>query len=239
VLLTGCVAETLFHDTNVATAGLLARAGVRVLVPRDLGCCGALAAHVGVADLAERLARKVVRVVHESGADWVVANAAGCGAHLRGVDHVLPGDQAAVRVARNARDALELLDELGLRAPYARLDRRVAVHDPCHLAHGQGVRAAPRRLLAAIPGVEVVELAESDWCCGSAGTYNLTEPGMAGRLLERKLANVARSGADVVVAANPGCLLQMRAGALARGLDVAVEHPIDVLAAAHLVHTDA
>jgi glycolate oxidase iron-sulfur subunit len=235
VLVTGCVADTLFRDTNVATARLLARAGVRVLVPRDLGCCGALASHLGVADMAERLGREATRIFHESGADWIVTNAAGCGAHLRGMGHVLPGDVAAARLAEKSRDALELLAELGLPAPVGRLDRKIAVHDPCHLAHGQNVRSAPRTLLAAIPGVELVELAESDWCCGSAGTYNLTEPAMAARLLERKLANVVRCGADVVAAANPGCVLQMRAGALARGLDVAIEHPVDVLARAHAV----
>jgi glycolate oxidase iron-sulfur subunit len=235
VLLTGCVADTLFHDTNVATARLLACAGVRVLVPRDLGCCGALASHLGAADMAERLARNVVRVVHESGADWVVSNAAGCGAHLRGVDHVLPGDAAAARVAANARDALELLAELGLPPAVARLERRVAVHDPCHLAHGQGIRSQVRALLATIPGVQLVELAESDWCCGSAGTYNLTERAMAARLLARKLAHVAESGAQVVAAANPGCLLQMRSGAMRAGMDVAIEHPIDLLARAHML----
>jgi glycolate oxidase iron-sulfur subunit len=219
VLLSGCVADTLFRDTNVATARLLARAGVRVLAPAHLGCCGALAAHLGAADLAEQLVQNVARVVAESAADWLVTNAAGCGAHLRGLDQT--------------RDALELLAELGLPAPAGRLDRRVAVHDPCHLAHGQGLRTPVRTLLATIPGVQLVELAESDWCCGSAGTYNLTEPAMAQRLLVRKLDNVDRSGAGIVVAANPGCLLQMRTGALARGGGVAFEHPIDVLAAAH------
>src|SRR6185436_9675999 len=104
--------------------------------------------------------------------------------------------------------------------------RRIAIHDPCHLIHGQGLRTPVRALMASIPGVELVELPESDWCCGSAGTYNLTEPAMAARLLERKLANVERSGAAMIVAANPGCLLQMRAGALARGTGVVFEHPI-------------
>lgn len=230
MLLSGCVADTLFHDTNVATARLLARAGVRVLVPRELGCCGALAAHLGLDDRAERLGREVVRIMHERGADWLVTNAAGCGAHLRGIDHVVRDDVAAERTARQTRDALELLAELGLPPPSRRIDRRVAVHDPCHLAHGQGVRTAVRTLLADIPGLVLADLAESDWCCGSAGTYNLTEPAMAERLLARKLAHVTASGADVVAAANPGCLLQMRAGALARWLPVRFEHPIDLLA---------
>jgi len=233
VLLTGCIAEDLFAATNRATAALLARAGVRVVVARDAGCCGALALHLGQRDRARTLARRAAYALASARADWVVSNAAGCGALLREYDALLSDDPRARGVAERTRDALELLAELGLPdAPHA-VRCAVAVHDPCHLAHGQGVRDAPRTLLAAVPGLRLVELAESDWCCGSAGTYNLTEPAMAERLLARKLDRVAASGADVVVAANPGCVLQMRAGAIRRGLRVRVEHPIDVLAAAH------
>ena len=232
-LLTGCVAESVFPATNLATARLLAHAGVRVLVPPRQGCCGALALHLGAAARARALARTAACELAATGADWVVSNAAGCGAALRDYDHLLPEDPHAVSVARRARDALELLAELGLPPPGRRLAARVAVHDPCHLAHGQGVRAAPRALLAAIPGVRLVELEEADTCCGSAGTYNLTEPAMADRLLARKIERIAASGADVVAAANPGCLLQIRAGVIARRLHVAVEHPIDLLATAH------
>ena len=234
VLVTGCVAETLFGDTNHATAALLRRAGVRVLVPREQGCCGALPLHLGARDRAAALAARLARTLAHSGADWVVSNATGCGALLREYDHLLPGDQSAATVARRARDALELLAELGLPPGRVGLDRTVAVHDPCHLAHGQGVRAQVRTLLASIPGVRLVELSDSDTCCGSAGTYNLTEPAMARRLLDRKLATVVASRADIVAAANPGCLLQMRAGALQRGLTVEIEHPIDLLARAYL-----
>ena len=233
VLVTGCVADTLFSDTTHATAMLLRRAGARVLVPRDQGCCGALPLHLGARDRAAALAARLARTLAGTDADWVVSNAAGCGALLREYDHLLPADRSAATVARRARDALELLAELGLPSAPRPLPRTVAVHDPCHLAHGQGVRAQARTLLAAVPGVRVVDLPESDVCCGSAGTYNLTEAAMARRLLERKLRNVAASGADVVAAANPGCLLQMRAGALARGMAVEVEHPIDLLARAH------
>jgi len=233
VLVTGCVAETLFGDTNHATAALLRRAGVRVLVPREQGCCGALPLHLGARDRAAALAARLARTLADSGADWVVSNAAGCGALLREYDHLLRGDQAAATVARRARDALELLAEIGLPPARVALDRTVAVHDPCHLAHGQGVRAQVRTLLASIPGVRLVELSDSDTCCGSAGTYNLTEPAMARRLLDRKLATVVASRADIIAAANPGCLLQMRAGALQRGLTVEIEHPIDLLARAH------
>jgi glycolate oxidase iron-sulfur subunit len=232
-LLRGCVADTLFGATNHSTAGLLARAGLRVVVPRDQGCCGALATHLGADARARRSARRTVAALAIEGVDWVVTNAAGCGAHLRAYGHLLPGDARAAGLAHRARDALELLDEVGLPPPTGRLDRVVAVHDPCHLAHGQGVRGAVRRLLGAVPGVRLVELEESDTCCGSAGTYNLTEPAMARRLAGRKLDRIVASGAEVVAAANPGCLLQIRAGTIARGLAVAVEHPLDLLAAAH------
>jgi glycolate oxidase iron-sulfur subunit len=235
VLVTGCVAETLFPATNVATALLLQRAGVRVVVPRAQGCCGALAMHLGDAARARALARGMLAALGAQEADWVVSNAAGCGALLREYAALLPGDAGAAALAARARDALELLAELGLPPAPRTLPWKVAVHDPCHLAHAQGVREQVRRLLAVIPGVRLVELEESDMCCGSAGTYNLTEPAMARRLLARKLDRIAASGADVVAAPNPGCILQIRAGVILRGLPLRVEHPIDLLAAAHAV----
>jgi glycolate oxidase iron-sulfur subunit len=233
VLLTGCVADTAFSDTNAATALLLQKAGVRVIVPAGDVCCGALAMHLGLGDEARARVRRAATALAVPEADWIVTNAAGCGALLKEYDHVLPGDAAAATVAGKARDALELLAELGLPAPEVALPRTVAVHDPCHAAHGQGVRMPARRLLATVPGLRLVDLDESDWCCGSAGTYNLTERAMARRLLDRKLDRIAASGADVIAAANPGCVLQIRAGALARRLTVDVEHPIDLLARAH------
>lgn len=233
VLMTGCVAETLFGATNVRTARLLQRAGLRVLVPPRQGCCGALPLHLGDAARARVLAKDLAVLLDATGADWIVSNAAGCGALLRELHHLLPGDAVAARVAEKSRDALALLASIGLPAPAHALPARVAVHDPCHLAHGQGVRTEVRDLLRAIDGVTLVDLPESEICCGSAGTYNLTEPAMARRLLDRKLGCVRASGAELVAAANPGCLLQMRAGAIAAGLPVRVEHPIDVLAAAH------
>lgn len=233
LLITGCVADTLFGATNRRTARLLQRAGLRVLVPRSQGCCGALGLHLGDAERARTLARGLVAVAHESGADWVVTNAAGCGALVREYDHLLPGDAAAASVAARARDALALLAEVGLPPPSTGVERTIAVHDPCHLVHGQGIQEEVRMLLRTIPGARLVPLVEADVCCGSAGTYNLTEPAMADRLRRRKLDHVAASGADVVAAANPGCVLQIRAGAIARGMAVTVEHPIDLLAAAH------
>jgi glycolate oxidase iron-sulfur subunit len=233
LLLTGCVSDALFRPTTSSAARLLQRAGWRVLLPPEQGCCGALGAHLGQMDEARGQAQRLLRLVAEYRPDVVVTTAAGCGAHLLGYGHVLPDDAEAARLAGRARDALAVLAESDLPAPTGRYDRRVAVHDPCHLAHGQGVRDEVRRLLVAIPGIQLVPLEDSDVCCGSAGTYNLTERAMAARLLARKIRHVEASGADVIAAANPGCLLQIRAGLLARGSAVAVEHPIDILAHAH------
>lgn len=233
VLLTGCVAHTSFPATTVSIARLLARAGVRVLIPADQGCCGALSLHLGrdvpARDHALALTRRVLR----DEAQWYVTTAAGCGAHLREYEHLLPNDSGAAAIAAKSRDPLDLLAELGLPAPPNADERKIAMHDPCHLLNGQGVKDAPRQLLRQIPGVELVELAEAEFCCGSAGTYNLTEPEIAGRLLERKLDDIRASGAEVVAAANPGCLLQIRAGSIVRGVPVEIAHPIDLLARAH------
>jgi glycolate oxidase iron-sulfur subunit len=231
VLITGCVSESLFPDTNRAAALLLQKVGARVVIVRDR-CCGALFAHAGIAGRARSLGTSLVQEV-PADADWIVTTAAGCGAHLRGLGHVVEGNARAREIAVRARDALSLLAELGLPAPARRLDATIAVHDPCHLAHGQGVRDEVRALLASIPGVRLVPLAESDVCCGSAGTYNVTERAMARRLLERKLRNIEASGAKIVVAANPGCLMQIRAGTIRRGLPPSIEHPLDLLATAH------
>lgn len=218
MLQTGCVTEALFGELNRMAAALLRLADWRVLVPTGQGCCGALAAHLGDAELAKAQRARLVERLGRSPADVVVTTAAGCGAHL---------------APDGARDVLAVLAESRLPAARPLRPVRVAVHEPCHLAHGQGVSAEVRRLLAAIPGVDLVPLVEADLCCGSAGTYNLTQRAMARRLLDRKLGNVRASGADVVVAANPGCLLQMRAGAVRRGEAFEVRHPLEVLAAAY------
>lgn len=234
LFLPGCVAETLFPDTARATVELLALAGVRVHVAHGSGCCGALPHHLGRADDARDLLRALLRTTGDREVDWILPSAAGCGAHLREAGHLLEEEPAAARLAGRTIDPLALLARLGLPEPRRRLRETVAVHDPCHLAHGQGVREEPRTLLRAICEQPLVPLAESELCCGSAGTYNLTEPAMAARLLERKVDAVIASGAQVVATANPGCLLQVRSGVLARGLRIRVEHPLDLLARAHL-----
>jgi glycolate oxidase iron-sulfur subunit len=226
-LLEGCVQALLFPEVNRATAALLARAGYRVRVPGGQGCCGALHLHWGDRAGGRELARRNAAAL--AGSDWVVVNAAGCGAAMRDYGHLLPDDPEAAAVAARVRDVSELLAE-GVPGPRRPLDLTVTYHEPCHLAHGQRVREAPRALLRAIPGLRLVELEESDLCCGSAGLYNVMEPEIAGRLLERKLDRLAATGAQVVVTGNPGCLLQIRRGVAARGLGMGVHHPVELLA---------
>ncbi len=236
-LLTGCVGRMLFSDVNQRSALLLARAGYRVLVPPVQGCCGALLAHLGDGAEAERLARANTNAFLRVESDWIATNAAGCGAMMREYGRVLGGDpryaEAAARVSARVRDVTELLAAGSLPPPPREVRARVAYHDACHLAHGQGVRREPRALLGSIPGLELVELADSELCCGSAGTYNLTEPAMAWRLGERKARAILDTGATMVAAANPGCLLQIQAALRVAGRDLPVVHPVDLLARAH------
>jgi glycolate oxidase iron-sulfur subunit len=232
VLFAGCLAHAFFGSTNARAVELLRLAGFRVLVPAEPLCCGALLLHLGRAHAARRYARRALAVLTAVAADAVVVTAAGCAAMLHSYEELL--GPAAAPVAHRTRDVLALLAETPL-PPAARSVPVVATyHDACHLAHAQGVREEPRRLLRTVPGLTLVELDEADRCCGSAGSYNLTEPGMALRLLERKIARVRATGATLVTAANPGCILQIRAGLLAVGATrTAVAHPMDVLAAAH------
>jgi glycolate oxidase iron-sulfur subunit len=206
---------------------VLNRAGVAVVVPPEQGCCGALHLHSGDPDGARQLARRNLAAFPRD-LDAVVVTAAGCGSAMKDYAHLLEGDAAARQFASRVRDVTELVAELAPHAAHP-LPLLATYHDACHLAHAQGVRTAPRQVLAAIPGLELVELGESDVCCGSAGTYNLNEPEMARRLRERKIDHIAASGASCVVAANPGCALQIRAGLAARGLTVRVAHPVELL----------
>jgi glycolate oxidase iron-sulfur subunit len=240
---TTCVMEVMFPEVNREAVRLLVLAGCEVVAPRAQTCCGALHAHAGLRRSAKELARRNVAAFAGVKADFIVTDSAGCGAAMREFDHLLHegGDaQAAKDFARRVRDVSEVLAEVGLPRPTVRLASargtgplRIGVHDPCHLAHAQRVRSQPRLLLAALDGVEVVELPNSDWCCGSAGVYNLTHADMADAQLERKLDSIERAGVEVVIASNPGCQLHMARGAHARGLGARIEHIVDVLARAY------
>jgi glycolate oxidase iron-sulfur subunit len=223
--LSGCVMPELFPSTNAATLRVLAHNGFEVVVPGDQSCCGALQAHAGDADTAHRLARRNLAAFRD--VDVVITNSAGCGAALRDAGHWLR--EEGKPLAAKARDVCEWLDEAGLRAPSGRIDARVCYDDPCHLVHAQKVSAAPRRLLAAIPGLQLVPHADPGACCGAAGTYNLTQPAMARAVLERKLDSLAAADPDLVATGNPGCLMQLRAGLAERGLRAQAVHPIELL----------
>jgi glycolate dehydrogenase iron-sulfur subunit len=236
-LLTGCVAAALFPRVNELSARLLVAAGYRVRVPRGQTCCGALLAHLGEHADASRRAQRNTNVFLGCGADFVATNAAGCGAMMREYGRLFAGDprqaSAAQALSKRVRDVTELLAAGALPLPQREVRARVAYHDACHLAHGQGVRREPRDLLRSIPGLELLELDDGELCCGSAGTYNLTEPDMARRLGERKAQAVLATGAEIVAAANPGCILQIRAALRLRGRDLRVVHPVELLAEAH------
>ncbi len=226
-LFTGCVMAELFGDVHQATVRVLARNGFEVLVPRTQRCCGALHAHAGDAASAHTLLRANLAAFAGLRVDAIVVNSAGCGAALREAGDWLPGEGEAL--ARLVRDALELLDEVGLRPPEGRLALRVCYDDPCHLVHGQRVREAPRRILRQIPGLELVAHDDPAGCCGAAGIYNLTHPAMAGAVLARKLGALAAADPDAVATGNPGCIMQLRAGAARSGLRAEILHPITLL----------
>ncbi|MEX0746149.1 MAG: heterodisulfide reductase-related iron-sulfur binding cluster [Phycisphaeraceae bacterium] len=235
-LLAGCVGSVLFQQVNRQTIALLQRAGCDVFVPRAQGCCGAIHHHGGAVEAARRMARANIDAmldVDGQPMDAVVNNAAGCGAMLKEYDHLLRDDddyrdKAKTFVAK-VRDITELLVELDSPPPEHAVNRTAAYHDACHLAHGQGVVAPPRRLLGSIPGLKLVPLPESTMCCGAAGTYNLTQPEMARQLAERKLAHLRTTGAELCVTGNVGCAMQIAGEARRVGQPLEVVHPVTLL----------
>jgi glycolate oxidase iron-sulfur subunit len=225
-LLSGCVQDRWFHDVNLATIRVLARAGWRVSVPPAQRCCGALQAHNGRLETARRLARRNARAF--AGVDHVVVNAAGCGAHMRTYGELVEGAGLPVR------DVMAFLFEEGLGdvelAPAP--GEAVAYHDACHALRAQGIHDQPRALLSSVEGLDIVEIANGDRCCGAAGLYNVTEPELAGRLQREKAEAIRSTGASTIASANPGCTMQLRAGLAAIGVDARVVHPIQLIDAA-------
>lgn len=233
-LLSGCVMGVLFADVNEATIRVLQRNGCEVVVPRGQTCCGALNIHNGEREAAQMMARRNIDAFLASGVDAVIINAAGCGAASKEYDILFRnGDPREVERAETyshlCRDITEFLGELGLVGTLGEIRARVTYQDPCHLVHGQGIHRQPRDLLRRIPGLELVEMDGSDRCCGSAGIYNIVQPGYSSQILDEKIAAMARTGAEMVVAPNPGCMLQLGAGLRARGMRMKVQHLVDLL----------
>jgi glycolate oxidase iron-sulfur subunit len=238
-LLTGCAQDIFLSEVNRDTAEVLARNGCDVVTPPEQSCCGSLHAHNGEREPAKELARRQIDQFPPDKFDAIISNAAGCGSHLKHYAALLADDphyrDRAVKWDRKVKDIHEWLAETGI-APAGENGappRTVTYHEACHLCHGQKITAQPRQVLRAIPGLKLVELAESTWCCGSAGIYNLTHPEMADDLLARKLNHIEGTGASVVATANPGCILQIIHGARQRGLELRGAHPITLLAEAY------
>jgi glycolate oxidase iron-sulfur subunit len=224
-LLTGCVQRAVFPDVNAATARVLAADGFEVVAPPQ-GCCGALSVHAGRLEEGKEFAR---RLVHAFGdVDLVVVNASGCGSHLKELGWLL-GDDQAETFASKVRDVGELLAETPPRAPRHPLQLTVALQDSCHLRHAQRLPLSSRTSLARIPGVDVVEPAEQDICCGSAGIYNVIQPEAAGELGKRKAAHVLATGAQAYASANPGCLVQVSNALRREKRPLPALHPIELV----------
>ena len=232
-MLTGCVQREFFPRVNAATARVLAMEGCDVVIPSDQGCCGALSLHSGREAEAQAFARRTVDTFEAAGVEHVVVNAAGCGSAMKDYADLLADDPAyagrAAALASKVRDVSEILAELGPVADRHPLPVTVAYHDACHLGHAQGVRSQPRQLLRGIPGLELREVADPEICCGSAGVYNLLFPEAAGELGDRKARTVLATGADLLVTANPGCLLQVKAAAERVGGRIGLAHTVEVL----------
>jgi glycolate oxidase iron-sulfur subunit len=232
-MLNGCVMPLLFGEVNAATVRVLQRNGCEIVFAENQTCCGALNTHNGEQIAAKRMARQNIDAFLTAGVDAIIVNAAGCGAAMKEYSYLLRDDpdylEKAKRFSGLVKDASEFLANLGLAGKLGRLEMTVTYQDPCHLAHGQHIRNQPRKLLQAIPGLELKEMANADRCCGSAGIYNITHPDMSRHLLQEKMQAVAATEAKAVIAPNPGCMLQLRYGARAFGPQLTVFHLMDLL----------
>jgi glycolate oxidase iron-sulfur subunit len=232
-LLLGCVQREFFPGVNAATARVLAAEGCEVVAPRSQTCCGALSLHIGREDEALARARALIATFEAQSVDLIAINAAGCGSSMKDYGRLLADDPAwaarAAEFAAKCRDVSEILADLPPRAERHPLPVVAAYHDACHLGHAQGIRSEPRALLAGIPGLTIKEIADADICCGSAGVYNLVKPEPARELGDRKAANVLATGAQLLITANPGCLMQVDSALRRQGRAIALAHTIEVL----------
>ena len=232
-LLSGCIANICFARLNEATVRVLQANGCEVTIHDGQTCCGALHVHAGLRDSARKLARKNIDALADAGFDAILTNAGGCGSTLKEYDELLEHDPGYARRARRfvdlMKDVNEFLASIGLNPRRGEVPGVVTYQDSCHLAHGQRVRSAPRELLRQVPGLTLKEMPMSDLCCGSAGIYNVVHTDMALALLEKKMRSVNSTRADRIVTANPGCMLQLRAGVERHGHGQRVSHVVEVL----------
>lgn len=234
-LLTGCIQDLAFSNINRDTADVLLANDCEVITPRSQFCCGSLHAHNGAVEMAQELARKQIDSFDLDSLDAIITNAGGCGSHLKTYGHLLHEDpfyaERAHQWDRKVKDIHEWLVQIGIRKPeHGAGVNEVTYHESCHLCHGQKVVSQPRQILQAIPGLKLKELPESNWCCGSAGIYNITEPEQSAKLLKRKVSNIEKTGCTVVTTSNPGCHLQLANGL---GEKAQVTQPVTLLARAY------
>jgi glycolate oxidase iron-sulfur subunit len=230
----GCIANLTFSELNEATVRVLARNGCEVVIPADQGCCGALHVHAGMRDLARQLAKQNIQTFLADSYDAIITNAAGCGSVMKEYPLLFQEEERefyepARTFSALLKDVTEFLAGIDLNREFASLKVRATYQDPCHLGHAQRIKAAPRKLLAAVPGLELVELKETEICCGSAGVYNVVHNELAERLLEQKMRRIEETGAELILTANPGCLLQLRAGVARSGNRRRVLHVVELL----------
>ena len=232
-MMAGCLANVSFARLNEATVRVLQKNGIEVVIPSGQGCCGALHVHAGIRDEARKLAKRNIDAVLGGGFDAVITNAAGCGSTLKEYDELLEHDpeyaEKAKQFVKMMCDVTEALGNVRLNPDMRDLPWRVTYQDSCHLAHGQKIRKQPRHLLQQVPGLEFREMPLSDMCCGSAGIYNVLHTDMAMSILERKMGTVNPMKVDVIATANPGCMLQLRAGARLFGSGQRVMHVVEIL----------
>ncbi|WP_176716100.1 (Fe-S)-binding protein [[Bacillus] enclensis] len=229
-MLTGCVMDVMFGEINDSTINVLTRNGNDVVIPENQTCCGALHVHSGDRKMGRKLAKQNIEAFKDS--DKVIVNAAGCGCMMKDYPELFHEDpewrSKAEEFSAKVEDISKYLHDTGYEKPDAELKTRITYHDACHLAHGQGVRQEPRNLLLTIPGVEMVHMPNADRCCGSAGIYNITNPEMAGAVLESKMQNVPED-VEMISMGNPGCMLQMAMGVKKYGKNQQVVHTVQLL----------
>jgi glycolate oxidase iron-sulfur subunit len=229
-MLTGCIMDVMFSDINQSTINVLTHNNNEVVIPKNQTCCGALHVHAGDRETGKKLAKQNIEAFKD--ADKVVVNAAGCGCALKEYPELLRNDpewkEKAEEFSKKIEDISKYLYDTGYEKPTSELKKKITYHDACHLAHGQGVRHEPRKLLQDIPGVEYVEQPNADTCCGSAGIYNITNPEMAGKVLEAKMENVPED-IEMISMGNPGCMLQMAMGVQKYGRNERIVHTVQLL----------
>ena len=232
-LLTGCVQNVFFSATNISSINVLSKLGCEVVIPGDQACCGALSVHSGRLEEGREFARKVVDIFSSLDVDAFVINSAGCGSAIKEYSDLLSQDkdysQKARKLADKTKDIMEFIDEIGINQEFNNLNMKITYQDACHISHGQNIRSAPRNILSRIPGLEILEMKNSDTCCGSAGVYNILQPDLAEDILSKKIENIEKTKAEYVVAGNPGCLIQIQKGLRENNRNLGIAHPIEIL----------